>query len=215
MNTKQDERMGTLPIGKLIVSMSVPAVAAQLINLLYNIIDRVYIGHIEDYGSLALTGVGVTFPIIMLISAFSAFAGMGGAPLASIKLGGKDYKGAEDILGNSAGMLLVFSVVLTLFFQIFKTPILYAFGASDNIIIYAEEYIGIYLVGTVFVQYALGLNTFISGQGQAKTAMLSVLIGAITNIVLDPILIFGFHMGVKGAALATIFSQALSAAWVL
>ncbi len=215
MNTKQDERMGTLPIGKLIVSMSVPAVAAQLINLLYNIIDRVYIGHIKDYGSLALTGVGVTFPIIMLISAFSAFAGMGGAPLSSIKLGRKDYKGAEEILGNSAGMLLVFSVVLTLFFQIFKTPVLYAFGASDNIIVYAEDYIGIYLAGTIFVQYALGLNTFISGQGQSKTAMLSVLIGAITNIVLDPILIFGFHMGVKGAALATIFSQALSAAWVI
>lgn len=140
---------------------------------------------------------------------------MGGAPLASIKLGGKDYKGAEQILGNSAGMLLVFSIVLTLFFQAFKTPILYAFGASDNIIVYAKDYIGIYLIGTVFVQYALGLNTFISGQGKAKTAMLSVLIGAVTNIVLDPILIFVFRMGVKGAALATIFSQALSAAWVV
>ncbi len=215
MNDKQDERMGTLPIGKLILSMSIPAVAAQLINLLYNIIDRVYIGHIAGYGSMALTGVGVTFPIIMLISAFSAFAGMGGAPLASIKLGGKDYKGAEQILGNSAGMLLVFSVALTLFFQAFKTPILYAFGASDNIIVYAEDYIGIYLIGTIFVQLALGLNTFISGQGKAKTAMLSVLIGAVTNIVLDPILIFGCQMGVKGAALATIFSQALSAAWVV
>lgn len=215
MNDKQDERMGTLPIGKLILSMSVPAVAAQLINLLYNIIDRVYIGHIAGYGSMALTGVGVTFPIIMLISAFSAFAGMGGAPLASIMLGKKDYKGAEQILGNSAGMLLIFSVVLTLFFQAFKTPILYAFGASDNIIVYAEDYIGIYLIGTIFVQYALGLNTFISGQGRAKTAMLSVLIGAVTNIVLDPILIFGCGMGVKGAALATIFSQALSAVWVV
>lgn len=215
MNGKQDERLGTMPIGKLILSMAVPAVAAQLINVLYNIIDRVYIGHIAGYGDMALTGVGVTFPIIMLISAFSAFAGMGGAPLASIQLGKKDYKGAEKILGNSAGMLFVFSVVLTLFFMIFKTPILYAFGASDVIIGYARDYITIYLVGTIFVQFALGLNIFISGQGQARTAMLSVLIGAITNIVLDPILIFGFHMGVKGAALATVLSQALSAAWVV
>ncbi|MDO4311958.1 MAG: MATE family efflux transporter [Eubacteriales bacterium] len=215
MNKKQDERLGTMPIGKLIVSMAVPAVAAQLINVLYNIVDRVYIGHIAGYGDMALTGVGVTFPIIMLISAFSAFAGMGGAPLASIKLGKKEYQGAEEILGNSAGMLLIFSVVLTVFFQVFKTPILYAFGASDHIIGYAEDYIEIYLVGTVFVQFALGLNTFISGQGRAKTAMLSVLIGAIVNIVLDPILIFGCHMGVKGAALATILSQALSAAWVV
>ena len=151
MNGKQDERLGTMPIGKLILSMAVPAVAAQLINVLYNIIDRVYIGHIAGYGDMALTGVGVTFPIIMLISAFSAFAGMGGAPLASIQLGKKDYKGAEKILGNSAGMLLVFSVLLTLFFMIFKTPILYAFGASDVIIGYARDYITIYLVGTIFV----------------------------------------------------------------
>lgn len=215
MSGAQDERLGTMPIGKLMVSMAVPSVAAQLINVLYNIVDRVYIGHIEGYGDMALTGVGVTFPIITLISAFSAFAGMGGAPLASIRLGKKDYKGAEQILGNSAGMLLIFSVALTVFFQIFKTPVLYAFGASDNIIGYARDYITIYLIGTVFVQLALGLNTFISGQGQAKTAMLSVLIGAVTNIVLDPILIFGFHMGVKGAALATILSQALSAAWVV
>lgn len=215
MNGKQDERLGTMPVGKLILSMSVPAVAAQLINVLYNIIDRVYIGHIEGYGDMALTGVGVTFPILMLISAFSAFAGMGGAPLASIRLGKKDYRGAEQILGNSAGMLFVFSIVLTLFFMIFKTPILYAFGASDVIIGYARDYITIYLVGTIFVQFALGLNIFISGQGRARTAMLSVLIGAITNIVLDPILIFGFHMGVKGAALATVLSQALSAAWVI
>ncbi len=215
MQEKQEERMGTLPIGKLMVSMAVPAVAAQLINLLYNIIDRIYIGHIKDYGSMALTGVGITFPIIMLISAFSAFAGMGGAPLASIKLGGKDYEGAEEILGNSTGLLLIFSVILTAFFQISKTPMLYLFGASSNIISYAEDYIGIYLIGTVFVQLALGLNTFISGQGRANTAMLSVLIGAVTNIILDPVLIFGFHMGVRGAALATIISQALSAGWVV
>ncbi|MGF0018229.1 MATE family efflux transporter [Sporofaciens sp. SGI.106] len=215
MQTKQDQRLGTEPIGRLMVQMAVPAVAAQLINVLYNIVDRVYIGHIAGYGDMALTGVGVTFPIIMLISAFSAFAGMGGAPLASILLGKQDYDGAEDILGNSAGLLVIFSVILTTFFMLFKTPILYAFGASDNIIGYARDYITIYLIGTIFVQFALGLNTFISGQGQAKTAMLSVLIGAVINIVLDPIFIFLLHMGVRGAALATVISQAVSAAWVV
>ena len=197
------------------VSMALPAVAAQVINVLYNIVDRIYIGHIAGYGELALTGVGVTAPILMVISAFSAFAGMGGAPQASIQLGKKNYEGAEKILGSSVAMLLLFSVVLTIVFQAFKTPILYAFGASDNTIIYARQYITIYLVGTIFVQFALGLNTYISGQGNAKVAMLSVLLGAITNIILDPIFIFGLGMGVRGAALATIISQALSAAWVL
>ena len=211
MEQSKDEKLGTEKLGKLIVSMALPAVAAQLINVLYNIVDRIYIGHIAGHGDMALTGVGVTFPIITIISAFSAFAGMGGAPIASIHLGKKDYEGAEKILGNSTSLLLLFSVVLTAFFMIFKTPILYAFGASDNIISYAQEYITIYLVGTVFVQLAIGLNTFISGQGNAKVAMLSVLIGAIINIVLDPIFIFLFDMGVKGAALATILSQAVSA----
>ena len=212
---RNDERLGSAPLGRLMVSMALPAVAAQVINVLYNIVDRIYIGHIADYGELALTGVGVTAPILMVISAFSAFAGMGGAPQASIQLGKKNYEGAEKILGSSVAMLLLFSVVLTAVFQVFKTPILYAFGASDNTIVYAREYITIYLVGTVFVQFALGLNTYISGQGNAKIAMLSVLLGAVTNIILDPILIFGFHMGVRGAALATIISQALSAVWVL
>ncbi len=212
---RNDERLGSAPLGRLMVSMALPAVAAQVINVLYNIVDRIYIGHIAGYGELALTGVGVTAPILMVISAFSAFAGMGGAPQASIQLGKKNYEGAEKILGSSVAMLLLFSVVLTVVFQVFKTPILYAFGASDNTIVYAREYITIYLVGTVFVQFALGLNTYISGQGNAKIAMLSVLLGAVTNIILDPILIFGFHMGVRGAALATIISQALSAVWVL
>lgn len=210
-----EERLGNAPLGKLMASMAVPAVAAQLINLLYNIVDRIYIGHIEGYGDLALTGVGVTFPIIMLISAFSAFAGMGGAPLASIQLGKKNYERAEDILGNSAGLLVIFSILLTVGFSVFKRPVLYTFGASDSTIIYAESYIGIYLVGTIFVQFALGLNTFISGQGEARIAMLSVLIGAVVNIILDPVFIFVFAMGVKGAALATIISQAISAAWVV
>lgn len=215
MNQKQDERLGTEKLGRLILSMALPQLAAQIINVLYNIVDRIYIGHIEGYGQLALTGVGVTFPILMIISAFSAFAGAGGAPLASMKLGGKDYEGASKILGNSTSLLLCCSIILTVFFSVFKTPILYAFGASDNTITYANEYISIYLIGTVFVQLSLGLNAYISAQGFAKTAMLSVLIGAVINIVLDPILIFGFGMGVSGAALATIISQAASAVWVV
>ena len=209
------ERLGTEPLGRLMVSLAVPAVAAQLINVLYNIVDRIYIGHIRGYGDIALTGVGVTFPIIMLISAFSAFAGMGGAPLASIELGKKDIRKAEQILGNSAGMIVLFSIVLTIGFSIFKTPVLYAFGASEVTIGYAKSYIGIYLVGTIFVQIAVGLNTFISGQGESKGAMLSVLFGALLNICLDPVLIFVLDMGVKGAALATVVSQAVSAAWVI
>lgn len=215
MQEKQEERLGSEPIGKLIVSMAVPSVAAQIINVLYNIIDRVYIGHIEGYGDMALTGVGVTFPILMLISAFSAFAGMGGAPLASIRMGRQEYDEAEDILGNSAGLLVLFAVMLTIVFSIFKTPILYAFGASENSITYAVDYISVYLLGTILVQIAVGLNTFISGQGQAKIAMLSVLIGAVLNILLDPVFIFVLHMGVRGAALATIISQAVSALWIL
>ena len=211
----QDEKMGTMPLGKLMVQMALPAVAAQVINVLYNIVDRIYIGHIAGYGDKALTGVGVAFPILMVISAFSAFAGMGGAPLASIQLGKKNKDGAEKILGNCVSMLLVFSVVLTTVFLAFKTPILYAFGASDTTIVYAEQYISIYLIGTIFVQFAVGLNTYISAQGNAKIAMLSVLIGAVINIILDPILIFACNMGVRGAALATIISQAVSAIWVV
>lgn len=212
---QQAQKLGNEPLKKLFVIMAVPSVLAQLINVLYNIVDRIYIGHIQNTGSLALTGVGVTFPIIMVVSAFSAFAGQGGAPLASIALGAKDKRKAEKILGNSTALLLVFSISLTLIFQIFKTPLLYAFGASDNIIGFAQDYIGIYLWGTVFVMLSLGLNTFISGQGNARIAMFSVLIGAVTNIILDPIFIFVLNMGVKGAGLATIISQAFSAIWVV
>ena len=213
--SKQDERLGTEPLGRLIVSLAVPSVAAQIINVLYNIVDRIYIGHIAGYGDVALTGVGVTFPILMVIAAFSAFAGMGGAPLASIEMGKNRYEEAEKILGNCVGLLLIFSVVLTAGFLIFKRPVLYTFGASNATIVYAEEYITIYLIGTVFVQLAVGLNTYISAQGNARIAMLSVLIGAVLNIILDPIFIFAFGMGVKGAAFATILSQAVSAAWVV
>ena len=206
----KDEALGTQPIGKLMLSLALPAVAAQFINMLYNIVDRIYIGNIPGTGALALTGVGVTFPIILLVSAFAAFAGMGGAPLASIQLGAGNREGAEKILGNCFSMLLVLSVTLTVIFSIFKTPLLYMFGASDAIIGYAEDYISIYLAGTIFVQLALGLNTFISAQGHATVAMLSVLIGAVINIVLDPVFIFVFGMGVSGAALATAISQCIS-----
>lgn len=215
MNINTAEKLGKAPLKELFIAMAIPSVLAQLINVLYNIVDRIYIGHIKEVGSLALTGVGVTFPIIMVVSAFSAFAGQGGAPLASIALGAKDNKKAEKIMGNSAGLLLVFSITLTIFFQAFKTPLLYAFGASDNVIKYSLDYITLYLWGTPFVMFSLGLNTFISGQGNAKIAMLSVLIGAVTNIILDPIFIFVLGLGVKGAALATIISQSFSAIWVL
>lgn len=211
----KDEILGTEGIGRLVLKLAIPSVAAQFINVLYNIVDRIYIGNIPGTGALALTGVGVTFSIIMLISAFSAFAGMGGAPLASIRLGAGDREGAEKILGNSFAMLLFLSVTLTAGFLMFKEPLLYMFGASDATIQYSLDYITIYLMGTIFVQISLGLNTFISAQGRATTAMLSVLIGAVINIVLDPVLIFGLNLGVKGAALATIISQAVSAIWVL
>ena len=215
MQQKKDEKLGVMPIPQLMVSLAIPSVIAQLINVLYNIVDRMYIGHIPDIGPVALTGVGVTMPVIMLISAFSAFIGAGGAPLAAIALGKGDKDRAEKILGNGVSILLFFSAVLILFFMIFKRPLLYMFGASEQTIVYALRYITIYLAGTVFVQLALGLNMFISSQGQAKTAMLSVLIGAVINIVLDPIFIFGLKMDVRGAALATVISQAVSAVWVV
>ncbi|MDD3428501.1 MAG: MATE family efflux transporter [Oscillospiraceae bacterium] len=210
-----ENRLGTEKIPKLLFSLALPAVTAQVINVLYNIVDRIYIGRIPEIGATALTGVGVTFPILMIISAFSAFVGMGGAPLASIALGRGDRTGAEKILGNCVTVLVGLSVVLTAVFFVFKEPLLYAFGASDALMPYANGYVSIYLCGTLFVQLALGLNTFISAQGAAKTAMASVLIGAILNLILDPVFIFGFDMGVQGAALATIISQAASALWVM
>lgn len=215
MEESREKRLGTAPLGKLIFQLALPGIAAQLINVLYNMVDRMYIGHIPEAGATALTGLGVCLPIIVLISAFSAFAGMGGAPLAAIQLGKGDKERAEKILGNATTMLIFCSIVLTIVFGIFKEPILYAFGASPETIGYALDYIDIYLIGTIAVQLALGLNTYISCQGNAKTAMLSVLIGAVLNIVLDPIFIFTMDMGVKGAALATIISQAVSAVWVV
>ena len=213
--TDKEQRMATEGIGRLMLSMAIPSVVAQVINILYNIVDRIYIGHIEGVGMEALTGVGVTFPIITLISAFSAFVGAGGAPLASIWLGKGDRKRAEKILGNGVSLLLLFTIFLMLFFYLFQTPLLYLFGASDATIGYARAYINIYLLGTIFVEMALGLNTFIISQGQSKVAMAAVLIGAAANIILDPVFIFGLKMGVRGAAYATVISQALSALWTV
>ena len=215
MQATKDNRLGTENITRLMISLAIPSVLAQIVNVLYNIVDRIYIGRIPGVGAVALTGVGITFPIITIISAFSGFASGGGAPLAAIALGQGKRDRAERILGNCVSMLLFFTVILMAFFFVFQKPLLYVFGASDNTIGYSSTYISIYLLGTVFVELAVGLNTFISAQGQARTAMFSVLIGAVVNIVLDPIFIFIFHMGVAGAAVATIISQALSAAWVL
>lgn len=213
LNTTDEKIMGTEKISRLMLSMAVPSVIAQVINILYNIVDRIYIGHISGVGAAALTGVGLTFPIITLISAFSAFVGTGGAPLASIFMGKGDKAHAEKILGTGVFMLFGFSIILMTVFYIFQRPLLYAFGASDATIGYALDYLSIYLGGTVFVQLALGLNPFIIAQGRSRTAMMSIVIGAVINIVLDPVFIFVFHMGVKGAAIATVLSQIVSAAW--
>ena len=211
----REERMATDSVGRLMVSMTLPAIVAQIINILYSLIDRIYIGHMKGVGASALTGVGVTFCITMFVSAFSAFISNGAAPLAAIWLGKGDREHAEKILGNSTSFLLICTVVLMVFFYVFQRPLLYMFGASGATIGYAIEYLSIYLAGTLFVELALGLNAFIICQSQSKTAMLSVLIGAVANIILDPIFIFGFHTGVRGAATATVISQALSAVWVV
>jgi len=207
--------LGREPVGKLLVKLSLPTVAAQLVNMLYNIVDRIYIGHIPVTGAKALTGVGVCMPVILIVSAFAALVGAGGAPLASISLGKKDPDAAERILGNCFTLQLIISAILTALLLIFARPLLLTFGASENTIGYALEYMNIYAIGTIFVQLTLGMNAFITSQGFAKTGMLSVVIGAAANIVLDPILIFGFNMGVAGAAIATVFSQAVSCVWIL
>ncbi len=209
------EFLGTEPIGKLLVKLAVPTVVAQLINMLYNIVDRIYIGHMPGDGKLALTGVGVCMPIIMIVSAFAMLIAAGGAPRASIYMGKKEPEYAQRILGNCFALQLVISAILTGILFLWNRELLLLFGASDNTIGYATKYMNIYAIGTVFVQLTLGMNAFITAQGFAKTGMLSVLIGAVCNIVLDPIFIFKFHMGVQGAALATIVSQAVSCIWVI
>ena len=201
-------------VGKLLFKLATPAIIAQLVNILYNIVDRIFIGRMEN-GQIAMAGIGIAFPITLLVTAFSAFVGMGGSPLVSVKMGEKNNDGAEKILSNSFSTLLIISLILTIVFQITKEPILWAFGASNATIKYGTDYLGIYLMGTVFVQIAMGMNPFINTQGFAKTGMLTVMIGAVINIILDPIFIFKFNMGVKGAALATILAQGVSAIWVL
>ena len=203
------------PIGRLLWRMSLPAIVAQLINLLYNLVDRVYIGHMPEDGALALTGVGVCLPIIMIVSAFAALVSNGGAPRASMAMGKGDYDEAEKILGNSVALQIVISAVLTVLLLLFYRPLLLTFGASENTIGFASDYMKIYAAGTVFVQLTLGMNAFITAQGFAQIGMRTVLIGAVSNIVLDPLFIFALGMGVKGAALATILSQGISCIWVL
>ena len=212
---KRENDLGRDPIGRLLLRLAVPTVTAQLVNALYNIVDRMYIGHIEGVGDLALTGLGVCFPVIMFVSALSALVGMGGGSRAVVRMGAGDPEGANAILGNCATLLVVLSVVFTILLQLVKEPMLYLFGATDNTIGYALDYLTIYLWGTIFVEISLGLNFFITAQGFSTVGMATVLIGAVVNIVLDPILIFGFNMGVQGAALATITAQAVSAVWVV
>ena len=205
----------TEPLGRLLLKLALPTVAAQLINMLYNIVDRIYIGHIPEIGATALTGVGVCMPLIMIVSAFAALVGYGGAPRASIFMGKQDKESAEKTLGNCFVLQILISVVLTVVLLIWNRDFLMAFGASENTIEYGVNYMNIYALGTIFVEITLGMNAFITAQGFAKTGMFSVLIGAVANIILDPVFIFGFHMDVRGAALATIISQALSCIWVV
>lgn len=213
-NMKTNE-MGSGSIPKLLAQLAIPAVVAQVVNLLYNIVDRIYIGHIPEIGASALTGVGLFTPILMLINAFAMLAGSGGAPRAAIEMGKKKNEEAEKILGNCFSLLLLFAVVLTILFYALAPDLLRLFGASDVTIPYAVEYARIYILGSIFVLIVMGMNPFITTQGFAKISMLTTVIGAVINIVLDPIFIFGFHMGVKGAALATVLSQAVGACWIL
>ena len=200
---------------KCIIAQAVPLTVAQLVQLLYNVIDRIYLGHMGDGNSIALTGVGLTFPIVTLIMAFTALFGMGGVPLFAMARGDKDDEKASKILGNAFGLLVISAVILTYFCMVFRKPILFAFGAGEESYIYADAYLRIYLWGTMFSMVATGCNGYINAQGFPKVGMLSTIIGAVINIVLDPIFIFGFNMGVSGAALATVISQACSAIWVL
>ena len=213
----QDKKaiLGTAPVGKLLLRLALPTVVAQLINMLYNVVDRIYIGHMPEEGDLALTGVGVCMPIIMIVSAFAALVSSGGAPRASICLGKGDHDAAERILGGCLTLQLVISAILTAALLLFNRPLLLAFGASENTVEYAVSYISVYSLGTVFVQLTLGMNAFITAQGFTRISMLSVVIGAASNIALDPLFIYGLDMGVQGAALATILSQALSCGWAV
>ncbi len=213
--SKDKEFLGTAPVGKLLFRLALPTVIAQLINMLYNIVDRIYIGYIPLVGDLALTGVGVCMPLIMIVSAFSALVSSGGAPRASIFMGKQDMDRAEKTLGACFCLQLLISAVLTAVLMLWSKDLLLLFGASENTIGYATDYMSIYALGTVFVQLTLGMNAFITAQGFTRITMISVLIGAVSNIILDPIFIYALDMGVKGAALATLLSQGLSTVWAL
>ena len=217
MNQKSVD-LGSGKVSKLLFSLALPTITSQIVNMLYNLVDRIYIGHmkpVDTVGALALTGVGVCLPIIMIISAFAALVGMGGAPRASIQEGRGDPEGSQRIMGNSFTLLVITAVVLTVVFQNFAEPLLLTFGASGNTIGYALDYLKIYTMGTLFVQVTLGMNAYITAQGFTTVSMKTVLIGAGLNTRRAPIFILGFGLGVRGAALATILSQAVSAAWVL
>lgn len=214
-SSQSTDELGRAPVGKLMVKLAIPAILAQLINMLYNIVDRIYIGRMPNVGALALTGLGVCGPIIIIVSAFAALVAMGAAPRASIEMGKGNQEEAERILGASFMLQVVLSVILTTVLLIWGEPLLMLFGASEHTIGYALDYLRIYALGTVFVQLTLGMNAFVTAQGFARLSMMTVLIGAITNIVLDPIFIFVFDMGVAGAAWATIISQAISCLWVV
>lgn len=213
--TNQKEMLGTAPVGRLMFRLALPAVIAQLINMLYNIVDRIYIGHMPGTGDLALTGVGVCMPIIMIVSAFAALVSSGGAPRASIFMGKKDMDSAEKTLGGCFGLQIILSVILTAVLLIWNRSLLLMFGASENTIGYAVDYMSVYAIGTIFVQLTLGMNAFVTAQGFTQISMISVIVGAVSNIILDPIFIYGLDMGVRGAALATVLSQALSCIWVV
>ncbi len=213
--TNRKEMLGTAPVGKLLFRLAVPTVIAQLINMLYNIVDRIYIGHIPEVGDMALTGVGVCMPIIMVVSAFAALVSSGGAPRASIFMGKKDMESAEKTLGGCFGLQIAVSAILTAILLIWNREFLLAFGASENTVEYATAYMSVYAIGTVFVQLTLGMNAFVTAQGFTKISMISVIVGAVANIILDPIFIYGLEMGVRGAALATVLSQSLSCVWVV
>ncbi len=212
---EHENKLGTMDIKKLFLSRAFPAIIGQLVSLLYNIVDRIYIGHIPEIGGKALAGIGITIPIIIIISAFAYLIGAGGAPLASISMGEGNKNHSERIMGNAFFSLIIISFLITGFVLVFMDEILFAFGASEVTYVYAKEYLTLYTVGTIFVMITLGMNSFITAQGFAKTAMLTVSIGAIINIILDPIFIFGLKMNVRGAAMATIISQGISALWVM
>ncbi len=225
MSQTKTDFLGTQKVSKLIFKLAIPTIIAQIVNLLYNLVDRIYIGHIPGDGTNALTGVGVCMSIIIIVSSFSALIGYGGAPKTSIYLGEKKKKEAEIVVGNSFLLLIIIGLILTVIFIIFREPLLYAFGASDNTIVYAKDYLLIYLIGSISVMVSLGMNAFITAQGYTKVSMITILIGAVLNCILDPIFIFskgdwlnlpfGLGMGVKGAALATIISQTCSAVFVV